>query len=118
MRRQLAGLDASAEFQTPCDKLPVEHVEFNCVNARIVWIGVNRRMLGIAHFCLDFMAAVDLIDDPHDGCFLFRCRIPGDVAELLAVFRHDVEPGGVLWDIGVLFEAEDGSRFKRFALDF
>lgn len=105
-------------YRTQHGKLLVEHIKFKFVNARIVWAGVNRRMLGIAHFRSNIMASVDFFDDFHDGRLFFCCCTPGDVADFFAVFRDDVESCGILWNVGVLFESKDGSRFKRFALVF
>lgn len=53
----------------------------------------------------------------HHGRLLLGRRVPGYVAELLAVLGDDVEPRGALGDLGVLLKRDDGARCKLLSLE-
>ena len=74
-------------------------------------------MLDIGNFGPHLVPIIDLLDDSHDGALLFGSTSPGNIAELLAVRRDHVKPGGVFRDVGVLPEVKYGARLQGLTLN-
>ncbi|WP_329978631.1 hypothetical protein [Ellagibacter isourolithinifaciens] len=92
--------------------LSAKDVKLDVVNSSSIRTRVHGVGLSIGNFSPHLAPIIDLLDDSHDSTLLFGSASPGNIAELFAVRRDHVKPGGVFRNVGVLSEIKYGARLQ------